>query len=40
MATRVFDEIKFCEQFLKEDLLINIPAKSGPNWPCGLGGDV
>ena len=38
MATRVFDGIKFCEQFYKEDLPRNIPAKFGPNWPSGLGG--
>ena len=35
MATRVFDGIKFCE----EDLLRNIPAKFGLNWPSGLGGE-
>ena len=40
MATRVFDRIKFCEQFFEEDLLRNIPAKFGPNWPSILGGDV
>ena len=39
MATRVFDGIKFCEQFFKEDLTKNIPAKFGPNWPSGLGED-
>ena len=40
MATRVFDGIEFCEQFLKEDLTRNIPAKFGPKWPRSLGGDV
>ena len=39
MATRVFDGIKFCEQFFEEDLPRNIPAKFGPNWPSGLGGE-
>ena len=39
MATRVFDGIKFCEQFFKEDLPRNIPAKFGANWPNGLGGE-
>ena len=39
MATRVFDGIKFCEQFLK-NLLRNIPAKFGQNWPSGFGEDV
>ena len=24
----------------EEDLLRNVPAKFGPNWPSGLGGDV
>ena len=38
MASRIFDGIKFCEQF-EEDLLRNIPAKFGPNWPSGLGGE-
>ena len=35
MATSVFDGIKFFE----EDLLRNIPAKFGPNWLSGLGGE-
>ena len=35
MATRVFDGIKFCEQFL-EDLPRNMLAKFGQNWPSGL----
>ena len=39
MATRVFYEIKFCEQFL-EDLQRNIPTKFGPNRPSSLWGDV
>ena len=39
MATRVFDGIEFCENFFKEDLPRNIPAKFGPNWPVGLGGE-
>ena len=39
MATRGLDGIKFCEQVLKEDLPRNIPAKVGPNWPRGLGGE-
>ena len=34
-----FDGIKLCEQ-LFEDLPRIIPAKFGPNWPSGLGGDV
>ena len=38
MANRVFDGVKFCEQF-KEDLPRNIPAKFGPNWPSRLGGE-
>ena len=38
MATRVFDGIKFWEQFYKEDHPRNIPAKFGSNWPGGLGG--
>ena len=40
MATKVFDGIKFCEKKFEEDLPRNIPAKFGPNWPSGLGGDV
>ena len=39
MATRVFDGIKFFEQYFK-DLPRNIPAKFSPNWPRGLGGEV
>ena len=38
MATRFFDGIKFCEQFL-ENLPRNIPAKFGPHWPSGLEGE-
>ena len=38
MATRVFDGIKLSTIF-KEDLPRNIPAKFGPNWPSGLGGE-
>ena len=26
--------------FFEEDLLRNIPAKVGPNWPSGLGGEA
>ena len=37
MATRVFDGI-LCTIF-EEDLLRNIPAKFGPNWPGGFGGE-
>ena len=40
MATRIFDGVKFCEQFFIVDLQRNIPAKFGPNWPSCLGGDV
>ena len=40
MATRVFDGIKFCEQFFEEDLPRNIPAKFGPNWPGSFGEHV
>ena len=39
MATRVFDGIKSCEQFIfKEDHPMNIPARFGSNWLSGLGG--
>ena len=36
MASRVLDGIKFCEQYFKEELLRNIPAKFSPNWSNGL----
>ena len=38
MANRVFDGVKFCEQY-KVDFPRNIPAKFGPNWPSRLGGE-
>ena len=34
MATWVFDEIEFCNQFLKR----NIPAMFSENWPSHFGG--
>ena len=38
MAAKVFDGIKFCEQYLKRtDHPRNIPAKFGSNWPSSLG---
>ena len=40
IATRVFDEIKFCEQFLKRNSYRTFLPNFGPKWPCGLGGDV
>ena len=39
MAIKVFDRIKCCEQIFKKNFPRNIPAKFGPNWPSGLGGE-
>ena len=36
MATRIFNGIKFCEQFCEADLPRNIPTKFGSTWPRGL----
>ena len=38
MATRVFDGIKFCKHFFKQDHPRNIPAKFGSNCSSSLGG--
>ena len=39
MTTRVFDGIKFCEQYLKRTSQGTFPAMFGPNWASGLGGE-
>ena len=39
MATRVFDGIKFCEQFLKRTSYSTFLPSFGSKWLSGLGGD-